>query len=61
VNKSSVSCLHEVFAARAAQAPGAPTLGWVSERLTYGELERRADQLAHQCGSDEGSALFGES
>jgi amino acid adenylation domain-containing protein len=43
----SVSCLHEVFAARAAQAPDAQALAWGRERLTYGELDRRANQLAH--------------
>jgi amino acid adenylation domain-containing protein len=41
-----VSCLHGVFAEVAAQAPSAPALAWGRERLTYGELERRANQLA---------------
>ncbi len=54
-----VSCLHEVFAARAAQAPGAPALAWGRERLTYAELDRRADQLArHLTGLGVGPEIL---
>ncbi len=40
-------CVHEVFAQRAADAPDAPALTFAGETLSYGELDRRANQLAH--------------
>ena len=38
--------LHSLFAAQAARTPEAPALVQGSERLTYGELDARADHLA---------------
>ena len=38
--------LHEAFAARAAETPGALALVWGERRLTYGELDERSDRLA---------------
>ncbi len=40
-------CLHHLFEARVAQIPEANALTYQSETLTYGELNRRANQLAH--------------
>jgi amino acid adenylation domain-containing protein len=44
-------CLHELFERWADRDPEAPALEWVGagdgERLTYGELDRRANRLAH--------------
>ncbi|MBW8876584.1 MAG: amino acid adenylation domain-containing protein [Acidobacteria bacterium] len=40
------SCLHEIFSARAAAEPTAVALVNGGERLTYGELEARSNQLA---------------
>jgi amino acid adenylation domain-containing protein len=39
-------CVHELFAARARERPGAVALRWGPERLTYGELNGKADRLA---------------
>lgn len=39
-------CIHELVAARARVAPDAIALVCGDERLTYGDLDRRADQLA---------------
>ncbi|MEW5931654.1 MAG: amino acid adenylation domain-containing protein, partial [Gemmatimonadota bacterium] len=41
------ACVHELLAARAASAPDAPALSCGGEVLTFGELERRANRLAH--------------
>ncbi|HKV11084.1 MAG TPA: amino acid adenylation domain-containing protein [Thermoanaerobaculia bacterium] len=38
--------LHELIAAQAAKTPGAPALAFEGERLTYRELEARANRLA---------------
>jgi amino acid adenylation domain-containing protein len=40
-------CLSQLFEAQAARSPGATALIWERERISYGELERRANQLAH--------------
>ncbi len=40
--------LHELFAAHAARAPEAPAVHDGQRGLTYGELEARANQLAHR-------------
>ncbi|HKT26642.1 non-ribosomal peptide synthetase, partial [Dyella sp.] len=41
------SRVHEWFEARAAAAPESGALAYASETLSYGELNRRANQLAH--------------
>lgn len=40
-------CVHELFAAQAADCQGAVALACAGSQLTYGELNRRANQLAH--------------
>jgi amino acid adenylation domain-containing protein len=40
-------CLHQLFAAQAAHKPEAVALLTETESLTYGELNRRTNQLAH--------------
>jgi amino acid adenylation domain-containing protein/non-ribosomal peptide synthase protein (TIGR01720 family) len=40
-------CVHELFERQAAQAPEQTAVICASERLSYGELNRRANQLAH--------------
>ena len=40
-------CVHELFAAQAARTPEAIALVYEDEQLSYGELERRSNQLAH--------------
>jgi amino acid adenylation domain-containing protein len=40
-------CVHELFERQVARAPGAVALVCGDERLTYAELEARANQLAH--------------
>ncbi|HEY0604990.1 MAG TPA: non-ribosomal peptide synthase/polyketide synthase, partial [Herpetosiphonaceae bacterium] len=41
------SCLHDLVAAQAARTPDAVAVIFQDERLTYAELDRRANQLAH--------------
>jgi amino acid adenylation domain-containing protein len=41
------TCIHEVFEARAAHSPQAQAVSFEAHSLTYGELNRRANQLAH--------------
>jgi len=41
------SCLHELFEQQAARQPEAPGLIFDSKAVTYAELNRRANQLAH--------------
>ncbi|HJZ03951.1 MAG TPA: amino acid adenylation domain-containing protein, partial [Streptosporangiaceae bacterium] len=40
-------CLHELFAEQAARAPAAPAVIFQDQTLSYGELDHRANQLAH--------------
>jgi amino acid adenylation domain-containing protein len=40
-------CVHQLFEAQAARTPNATALVFGSDSLTYGELDRRANQLAH--------------
>jgi amino acid adenylation domain-containing protein len=40
-------CLHELIAAQAARTPWASAVAYEEERLSYGELDRRANQLGH--------------
>ncbi|HYG64187.1 MAG TPA: amino acid adenylation domain-containing protein, partial [Thermoanaerobaculia bacterium] len=40
-------CLHRLFERQAALTPGAEALVTAAERLSYGELNRRANRLAH--------------
>ncbi|HLL46628.1 MAG TPA: amino acid adenylation domain-containing protein, partial [Longimicrobiaceae bacterium] len=40
-------CIHELFQARVAQRPDAPALVWGDVELSYGELDARANRLAH--------------
>ena len=42
-----VGCLHELFEARVAVAPDAPAATYEGETLSYGELNARANRLAH--------------
>ncbi|MEU3416032.1 amino acid adenylation domain-containing protein [Streptomyces sp. NPDC006658] len=41
-------CLHELFAEQAERTPGAVALRWADGRLTYRQLDRRANLLAHR-------------
>ncbi|MFL5540477.1 MAG: amino acid adenylation domain-containing protein, partial [Longimicrobiaceae bacterium] len=43
----SGACVHDLFRAQAARTPEAVALSWRGERLTYAELERRANQIAN--------------
>ncbi len=40
-------CVHELFAEQVERTPDAVAVAFEGERLTYGELDRRANQLAH--------------
>jgi amino acid adenylation domain-containing protein len=42
------TCLHQLFESGAARAPEAPALLWQGETVTYGELDRRAEELARR-------------
>ncbi len=44
-------CVHQFFEARAKDAPGRLAVADAGARLTYGELNRRANQLAHRLKS----------
>ena len=41
-------CLHQLFAAQVARTPDADAVIFGDQRLTYRELDRRANQLAHR-------------
>ena len=43
-----VACLHELFQARAAATPDAAALTYEQDTLSYSELNRRANRLAHR-------------
>ncbi|WP_394437524.1 amino acid adenylation domain-containing protein [Streptomyces sp. SGAir0957] len=45
-------CVHELFARRAAEAPSATALVCGDSRVSYGELDRRANRLAHHLIDD---------
>ncbi|HYP25135.1 MAG TPA: MupA/Atu3671 family FMN-dependent luciferase-like monooxygenase [Blastocatellia bacterium] len=45
------SCIHELFAAQAKRTPDRVALVFEGEHLTYGALNRRANQLAHHLKS----------
>ncbi len=44
---SDGACLHEVIEARARSAPDAPAVAFGGEALSYAELDRRANRVAH--------------
>jgi amino acid adenylation domain-containing protein len=41
-------CLHDLFAARVAERPDAVAVSYEDQSLTYGDLEARANRLAHR-------------
>src|SRR5262245_18884663 len=41
------TCLHEVFEAQVERTPDAIAVEYADQQLTYRELNRRANQLAH--------------
>jgi amino acid adenylation domain-containing protein len=45
------SCIHELFEEQVERAPGAVAVEFASEHLTYAELNRRANRLAHHLRS----------
>ncbi len=58
-------CLHQLIEAQAWRTPGQVAVVFEQERLTYGELDRRADTLAHRLrrlgvGPDQLVGLFVE-
>jgi amino acid adenylation domain-containing protein len=47
IDRVSSRCIHQEFEIHAAQTPNALAVVFNERRLTYGELNRRANQLAH--------------
>lgn len=47
IDYSETAYIHQLFEKQAAEKPNAVALVFEEERLTYGELNRRANQLAH--------------
>ncbi|MGZ3458485.1 MAG: condensation domain-containing protein, partial [Archangium sp.] len=45
------ACAHHLFAAQAARTPHAPAVAFGEDVLTYGELDKRANRLAHHLRS----------
>lgn len=43
-------CLHQLIEEQVVRTPDQPALAFEQQRLTYGELNRRANQLAHHLG-----------
>ncbi|HEY3579490.1 MAG TPA: condensation domain-containing protein, partial [Pyrinomonadaceae bacterium] len=46
--EGTVRCLHQLFEAQVERTPNAIAISFENERMTYAELNQRADQLAHQ-------------
>lgn len=46
--RASAGCVHELFEAQVEQRPEYPAVVYEEQQLSYGELNRRANQLAHQ-------------
>jgi hypothetical protein len=42
------ACVHELFEAQADLAPDAPALRWARGEMSFAELERRANRIAHR-------------
>ncbi|WFS69318.1 amino acid adenylation domain-containing protein [Agrobacterium leguminum] len=51
INYPTDKCAHELFTARALQEPDAIAVVYQGKRLTYAELNRRANQVAHHLQS----------
>lgn len=45
---AELPCLHEIFEQRVAEGPNKPAISFEGETLTYGELNQRANRLAHR-------------
>ncbi|MFL6232177.1 MAG: condensation domain-containing protein, partial [Thermoanaerobaculia bacterium] len=48
VRFESPLCLHQIFESQAARTPGAPAVTFEGESRTYGELNARANRVAHR-------------
>ena len=46
-NVSRVACMHRLFESQAKARPGSTAVSFKSQQITYGELNRRSNQLAH--------------